>query len=52
MKKIPQRVSAVKASRDKMFNKNISIFAGWLIDGSGAAAQHNLRLDLEDGIIQ
>jgi len=35
-----------------MFNKNISIFAGWLIDGSGAAAQHNLRLDLEDGIIQ
>ena len=52
MKKIPQRVSTVKASRDKMFNKNISIFAGWLIDGSGAAAQHNLRLDLEDSIIQ
>ncbi len=35
-----------------MFNKNISIFAGWLIDGSGAAVQPKMRLDLEDGIIQ
>ena len=35
-----------------MLDQNISIYAGWLIDGSGTAAQHKMRLDLEAGIIQ
>ena len=30
----------------------ISIQAGWLIDGSGAAAQHNMRLDHKNGTIR
>lgn len=35
-----------------MGNKNISILAGWLIDGSGAAAQHRMRIELANGRIR
>jgi imidazolonepropionase-like amidohydrolase len=35
-----------------MLNKMMSILAGWLIDGSGAAVQEKMRIDLFNGIIQ
>ena len=35
-----------------MGNENICILAGWLIDGSGAAAQRRIRIELENGFIR
>jgi hypothetical protein len=35
-----------------MDNEIKYIHAGWLIDGSGAAAQHNLRIGLQNGSIR
>jgi imidazolonepropionase-like amidohydrolase len=35
-----------------MNNENLSIYAGWLIDGSGEAVQSKLNLDLVNGTIQ
>ncbi len=42
----------VKALRDIIFDKKLSILAGWLIDGSGAPIQRKVRLDLDNGSIQ
>jgi imidazolonepropionase-like amidohydrolase len=36
----------------QMRNEIMSIHAGWLIDGSGAAVQSQMRLGLENGVIQ
>jgi imidazolonepropionase-like amidohydrolase len=52
MKKILQRDMPVKALRDIIFDKKLSILAGWLIDGSGAPIQRKVRLDLDNGSIQ
>ena len=35
-----------------MRNEIMSIHAGWLIDGSGAAVQPKMRLGLKNGVIQ
>ena len=35
-----------------MRNETISIHAGWLIDGSGAAIQHKIYLGLKNGVIR
>ena len=35
-----------------MRNKIISIYAGWLIDGSGDGVQSKMRIGLENGTIQ
>jgi hypothetical protein len=35
-----------------MDNEITYIHAGWLIDGSGAAAQHNMRIGLQNGSIR
>jgi imidazolonepropionase-like amidohydrolase len=33
-------------------DRGMTIHAGWLIDGSGAAARRNVRLEVRDGVIQ
>jgi hypothetical protein len=35
-----------------MRNRKMHIHAGWLIDGSGAAVQKNMRIDLQNEMIQ